>query len=68
MNDSFVPNEQSHNSNRYEVMSYAQLSGFIHDALENLSKPSRSGNEAFPRSQEELIALCDVLQTKADAH
>ena len=67
MNDSTAPNEQPPYWGKCETMSYAQLKRFIHDAVERLSYLSVSANEELPRSQEELLTLCDMLKAKADA-
>ena len=50
-----------------EEMSFAQLRRYIHDAVERLSYTSPSTNEDLPRSQEELLDLCELLQRKAEA-
>jgi hypothetical protein len=50
-----------------EEMSYAQLSRFIHDAVEKLSSPSAADNEELPHTKEKLVKLCDMLSAKADA-
>lgn len=50
-----------------EDMSFAQLRRYIHDAVERLSYASPLTNEDLPRSQEELLDLCELLQRKAEA-
>ena len=48
-------------------MSFAQLARFIENALERLSDPSVPDDGELPRSQEELLTLCDMLPEKAAA-
>lgn len=48
-------------------MAFAELRRFLHDSVERLSYPSVPDSEEFPRLQEELLDLCDMLKAKADA-
>jgi hypothetical protein len=52
---------------RYEEMNFAQLRRFIHAAVERRSEPSFSSDAELPHSREDLYALCDMLQVKAEA-
>jgi hypothetical protein len=47
-------------------MTFAELRRFLHDSVERLSDPSVLDSAEFPRSQEEVLALCDMLKAKAD--
>ena len=66
MNDPAAPDEQAPYWDKCEKMTFAQLRRFIHDVLERLSDPSVPDNEELPRSQEELLGLCDMLKAKSD--
>jgi hypothetical protein len=66
MNDA-AAYEQPHYMERCREMSFAQLRRFIENALEIPSGSSVPDNEEHPRSQEELLTLCDMLRAKADA-
>lgn len=51
----------------YEKMGFGPLRRFIHDAVENLSKPPSAANEKYPRTQDKLLRLCDALSAQAKA-
>jgi hypothetical protein len=67
MNESAAPDEQPPYMEGAREMSFAQLARFIGNALERLSRPSASDDGELPRSQEELLTLCEMLRAKADA-
>lgn len=52
---------------RCREMSFAQLVRFLDNALERLTRPSGPGGGDLPRSQKELLSLCDMLCEKAEA-
>lgn len=52
---------------RCQGMSFDQLSRFIENALEKLSDSTAPDDRQTPRSQKELLALCDMLGAKAVA-
>lgn len=66
MNESVAPDELPPYVERVREMSSAQLARFIENVLERLSGPSVPDDAQFPRSQEELLTLCDMLRAKAD--
>jgi hypothetical protein len=67
MNDTATRTERPPNWDECKKMPFDQLARFLERALEKLPDPSVPDNEALPRSQEELVALCDMLREKADA-
>jgi hypothetical protein len=67
MNHPGGPNERLPYWGKCKEMSFAELRKFIDDTLDKLSDPSIPESDALPRSQEELLALCDMLKAKADA-
>jgi hypothetical protein len=67
MNDPAAPGEQPPYIDRCRETRYAQLSSFIDHALERLSDSSAPADEEVPRSEEEFLALCDMLSGKAEA-
>jgi hypothetical protein len=66
MNDRDTPAERPPYWETCEQMSFAQLRRYIHDAVERLSYASASTNEDLPRSQEEFLDLCEMLQCRAE--
>jgi hypothetical protein len=67
MNEPSGPSEHPPYWAKCEGMSFAELRRFLYDSVERLSDPSVPEKEELPRSQEELLALCDMLEAKADA-
>ncbi len=65
MNDPAASSEQPPYWEKCEQMTFIQLRRFIERALMKLSRPSALGNEELPRSEEELLNLCDMLNAKA---
>lgn len=60
-------NGQSLHLDRYEEMNFVELYRLIDRAVEKRSDPSAPGDAKLPRSEQELLALCDMLRAKADA-
>ena len=48
-------------------MSFDELAKFISCALQRVTGSPGSGDEAFPRTEEEFLRLCDLLSEKAEA-
>jgi len=48
-------------------MSFAELVKFINRALQRVTAFPGSADEAFPRTEEEFLRLCDLLSEKAEA-
>jgi len=48
-------------------MSFAELVKFINRALQRVTAFPGSADEAFPRTEEEFLRLCDLLSEKAQA-
>jgi hypothetical protein len=67
MNEPSEPSERPTYWAKCEEMTFAELRRFLHDSVESLSDHSVPDSEEFPRLQEELLDLCDMLKAKADA-
>ena len=68
MDDPALSDEHPPYWSKYEEMGFAELKRLIYDSVERLTRPSVATNEELPDSQEELLALCDLLRAKAEAH
>ena len=67
MHDLGVPDTRPPYWAKCEKMGFTELYRFIDRAVEKRSDPSALGHEDLPRSEEEFIALIDMLKAKADA-
>lgn len=67
MNDLAAPGERLPYLERCEKMGFDPLCSFVRDALQKLSIPSSTGDGEIPQSEEEFLALCDMLKIKSEA-